>query len=93
MAKIFKKKLFSKGFINIKFFLISLAVGLLYVYVMGAPKKVIVVYPTPDSHDAQYVDAADNCYMFNAEEVKCPTNKSKIKKIPIQKKSDLKDKL
>ena len=43
MGKLFKKNMFSKGFINIKFFLISLAVGLLYVYVMGTPKKVIIV--------------------------------------------------
>tara|TARA_B100000424_G_C22945422_1_gene503211 strand:- start:1489 stop:1749 length:261 start_codon:yes stop_codon:yes gene_type:complete len=86
MGKLFKKNMFSKGFINIKFFLISLAVGLLYVYVMGTPKKVIIVYPTPDSNDAQYVDAANNCYEFNAHEVTCPSKKSDIHKIPIQKK-------
>jgi len=90
MKGLINKKTFSKGFINIKFFLISLAIGLLYVYVMGTPKKVIVVYPTPDSHDAQYVDAADNCYMFDASEVKCSKH-SNIKNIPIQKKSDIKE--
>lgn len=93
MKGLFNKKTFSKGFINIKFFLVSLAIGLLYVYVTGTPKKVIIVHPTPDSQDSQYVDAADNCYMFDAREVKCPKNKSKIKKIPIQKKSDIKEKI
>jgi hypothetical protein len=46
---------------------------------------VIYVYPTPENvSKLQYKDKADNCYAFNYEEVKCPTNKNEISRIPVQ---------
>ena len=79
-----KKEIFSHRLINMKYFLISLAIGLFYVYIMSPPKKVIVVYPSPDKADTQYIDQADNCYLYKATEVTCPSNKGDISKIPSQ---------
>jgi hypothetical protein len=33
----------------------------------------------------EYIDKANNCFKFDATEVKCPSDKSLIKNIPIQK--------
>lgn len=72
-------------FINFKIFMISLFVGLFFVYLSSPPSKVILVYPTPNNtKNIQYQDKADNCHMFNSTEVTCPNDKSQIKKIPVQ---------
>jgi len=69
-----------------KVFLISLALGLLFVYLSSPTPTVIYVYPTPDNIERiEYKDKAANCFKFKAEEVKCPSNTNLIKKIPIQK--------
>ena len=63
-------------YINIRVFLISFAVGLLYIYLSDDYKKVIVVYPTPMNADKHtYVDKADNCFKYKLEEDTCSTNK------------------
>ncbi len=73
-------------FISLRIFLISLAIGLLFVYLSNPEPTVIYVYPTPDNVDKiTYKDKASNCFKFNAKEVTCPQNKSAIKTIPLQK--------
>jgi hypothetical protein len=73
-------------YISFKVFLISLAVGILFVYLSSPTPTVIMVYPTPDNVGrVEYKDKADNCFKFEATEVKCPSDKSKIKTIPVQK--------
>lgn len=73
-------------YINIKVFLISLAAGLLFVYLSSPDPTVIYVYPTPDNvNKIKYKDKADNCFKFIANEVNCPNNKNDIKTIPLQK--------
>jgi len=73
-------------FISLRIFLISLAIGLLFVYLSNPEPTVIYVYPTPDNVDKiTYKDKASNCFKFNAKEVTCPQNKSTIKTIPLQK--------
>lgn len=73
-------------YINIKVFLISLALGLLFVYLSTPDPTVIYVYPTPDNVDKiNYKDKADNCFKFESAEVACPKNKADIKTIPLQK--------
>lgn len=73
-------------FINFKVFLISLALGLLFVYLSSPTPTVIMVYPTPDNVGrVEYKDNADNCFQFEATEITCPSDKSKIKTIPVQK--------
>ena len=72
-------------FIKWPAFLISLAIGLLFVYLSQSPLTTIYVYPTPDNiRQVEYKDKANNCFQFDATQVKCPQDKSKIKTIPIQ---------
>lgn len=73
-------------FISLKIFLISLAIGLLFVYLSNPEPTFIYVYPTPDNvNKITYKDKASNCFKFDAKEVTCPKNKSMIKTIPLQK--------
>lgn len=68
-------------------FFISLAIGLLLVYMFNPTPTVIYVYPTPDNIDKiQYKDYADNCYEFTSKEVKCPQDKALVNIIPLQSK-------
>ncbi len=63
-------------YINIRVFLISFAVGLLYIYLSDDYKKVVVVYPTPMNLDKHtYVDNANNCFKYNLKEDTCSSNK------------------
>jgi|TARA_B110001450_G_scaffold57193_1_gene53811 hypothetical protein len=66
-------------------FMISLCVGIFFVYVITPPPKVIVKYPTPEnSGRIIYKDEAHNCFKINSTEVKCPKNKTNVKSIPVQ---------
>jgi len=72
-------------YINFPVFLVSLAIGILFVYLFKPELNVIYVYPTPDNQNKiLYKDKTDNCFKFNAEEVDFPDDKTKIKNIPIQ---------
>ena len=72
--------------ISIPIFLISLFIGIFFVYIFGSDRKVIYVYPTPDNiNRILYKDKADNCFSLESKEIKCPLDSSKITTIPIQK--------
>ena len=76
----------SLKYISIPVFVISLIVGLLYIYFFGVDKKTVYVYPSlENSNKTQYEDNAGNCFMYKSTEVKCPLDNSLIKKIPVQK--------
>tara|TARA_B100000927_G_scaffold288832_1_gene284245 strand:- start:4344 stop:4586 length:243 start_codon:yes stop_codon:yes gene_type:complete len=73
-------------YINIKLFIISLAVGIFLTYITTAPPSIIYVYPTPENIDKiQYKDDSDTCYSFKYKNVTCPNDSSKIRKYPVQK--------
>lgn len=74
-----------KNFINLPLFIISLAIGLLFVYLNESPKRVIYIYPSPHNIDKfSYKDKAGNCFKYNYNNVKCPSDTNKITQIPMQ---------
>ena len=72
-------------FINIPVFIVSLAIGLMFVYVFNPDKRKIYVYPTPDNVETiKYKDEAGACFEFKNMKVGCPSSESEISKIPPQ---------
>lgn len=74
-------------YINIPVFLVSLAIGLFFVYTSVPQPNIITIHPTPDKlNKLQFKDKADNCYEFTKTEVECPyyEDNSYIYKIPVQ---------
>jgi hypothetical protein len=73
------------NYISIPVFLISFAVGLFFIYVLGPELKTVYIYPSPENVDKiLFKDKADNCFYFDEQEVECPKDESIISKIPIQ---------
>jgi hypothetical protein len=73
------------NYISIPVFIISFAIGLFFVYVLGPKMKKVLIYPSPENVDkVLFKDNADNCFYFKPVEVSCPTDESKITSIPIQ---------
>jgi len=76
-------------FFNGKAFIISLAIGMFFVYISAPEKQVLYIYPNPDNVDKfLFKDKGDTCYKFTANELKCPDRESLIMKYPIQSKID-----
>ena len=72
-------------YISLPVFLISFAIGIFLIYILGPEKKIIYIYPSPDNVDKYlFKDKADNCFYFNPIETKCPKDPSQISEIPIQ---------
>ena len=71
--------------IDFKYFLISLSIGLLYIYLTNEFKKVIVLYPNPHNlNKYTYVDKADNCFNYDLTKSKCPNNIKEYVKVNVQ---------
>jgi len=67
------------------YFIISLAIGLFFVYISAPPPNVIVVYPNPHNYNQfQYKDNANNCFLIDQQEIPCPSNEKNIIDVPIQ---------
>ena len=72
-------------YISLPVFIISFAIGLLFVYMLGPEQKTIYVYPTPENVDKMlFKDKANNCFRFEEESIDCPSDPSKISDIPMQ---------
>jgi hypothetical protein len=73
------------NYISIPVFLVSFAIGLFFVYILGPEIKTIFIYPSPENVDKiLFKDKAENCFSFEEEIVQCPKDESLISKIPIQ---------
>ena len=73
-------------FFQVKPFLIAFSLTMLYVYCFASRPEVIIKYPTPENaHEFVFKDDSENCYKFHTEEVKCPTDTSKINALPVQR--------
>lgn len=75
--------------IDIFYFLIAFSIGIFLTYITVPVPTVIIQYPTPDNvGKITYKDKAGVCYKYEAEEVNCPNDKSKIVELPIQQDSE-----
>lgn len=73
------------NYISLPIFLISFAVGLFFIYLMGPEIKTVYIYPSPENVDkVLFKDKADNCFYFEPESVQCPKDQNLISKIPMQ---------
>jgi hypothetical protein len=71
--------------VSIPIFLVSFAIGLFFVYILGPNMKTIYIFPTPENVDKiLFKDKAENCFTFEEHEIDCPSDESKISSIPIQ---------
>jgi hypothetical protein len=72
-------------FFNFRYFFISFAIGVFYIYLTNEHKKVIVIYPNPTNLEKYtYVDKSNNCFQYNLEETTCPSDSSKYKDIKVE---------
>jgi hypothetical protein len=73
------------SFINIPAFIISLAIGLFFIYIgNNGDERKITVFPTPENIKLlQYRDHGGTCFSFKQKEVTCPANSKDITKIPL----------
>jgi hypothetical protein len=72
-------------YIHLPLFLVSLAFGLFFVYIIESPQKEIYVFPTPENvNQLQYKDKAGNYFEFTKKELECPTEEGMIEKYIVQ---------
>ena len=72
-------------YISLPIFLISFAIGIFFIYILGPEMKTIYIYPTPENvNKVLFKDKADNCFYFEEENIECPKDNSLISHIPIQ---------
>lgn len=73
------------NYISLPIFIISLAVGLLFVYIWGPETKTVLIYPNPENVEkVLFKDNADNCFHFTPVEVDCSEDITITSIIPIQ---------
>ena len=74
------------NYISLPVFIISFAIGLFFVYILGPESKTIYVYPSPENYmKTFYKDNAEQCFQFKPTETNCPINPFSVKTVPIQK--------
>lgn len=72
-------------YISFPVFLISLALGLFMIYIVGPEIKTVHVYPTPANVDRMlFKDKTDECFRYKAKRVDCPADDSLIQVPGIQ---------
>ena len=69
--------LFNK--IHPKYFLISLAFGFLICYLTTPTPRILIQHPNPENTETVYHKNANTCFKYDALEIKCPDDSSKIK--------------
>jgi hypothetical protein len=65
-------------------FVIGLVIGFIAVIMTKAEKNVIYKYPTPETAGKiVYKDKNGICYKYNAKQVDCDKNESRLKDFPL----------
>jgi len=83
--KIYIKYIMISRYISVPVFLISFAIGLFFIYILGPEMKDIFIYPSPETvNKVLFKDKADNCFYFEEKVVDCPSDHGLISTIPIQ---------
>jgi hypothetical protein len=73
------------NYISLPIFLISFAIGLFFVYILGPDIKTVYAYPSPQTYMKNlYKDVSEQCFEFKPVETKCPINPFSIKTVPVQ---------
>lgn len=73
------------NYISLPVFLISFAIGLFFIYILGPETKPVMIYPSPENvNKVLFQDNAENCFSFQETEVECPKDSSLLSTIPIQ---------
>ena len=73
------------NYISLPIFLVSFAIGLFFIYILGPEMKNVYIYPSPETvNKVLFKDNADNCFYFEEEFIECPKDENLISKIPIQ---------
>ena len=73
------------NYISLPVFIVSFAIGLFFIYILGPEMKTIFVYPSPETVGKIIVkDKADNCFRYKEQHVDCPVDESLISSTPIQ---------
>ena len=71
------------NYISLPVFLVSFAIGLFCIYVIGPETKSVYIYPSPENYmKTQYKDVSNQCFQFTPIETTCPINPLSV---PIQK--------
>lgn len=53
-------------------FFLAFVLGIFYVYISSPPIRNVIKYPTPyNANKIVYMNHDNQCYKYNAEEVKC----------------------
>lgn len=66
------------------YFFAAFAVGLFFCYVLTPPPEVVIKFPTPYNAGAvRYKNDADTCYVYRADKVACPFDRTMIKPQPV----------
>ena len=64
-------------YINIPVFLISLILGFIFIHISAEPTETVFVYPTPENAGSlEYIDKANNCFVYKSTQVKCPSDEN-----------------
>ena len=74
-----------RRFIDLRIFIVSLALGVLFVYLLELNTKTVHMYPSPENWEKYMIkDKSQQCYKYVQNEVSCPSDSSKLTKFPVQ---------
>ena len=57
--------------IDLRYFILSLAIGIFYVYI-SQETNIVLLYPTPENEDTTQYRKSGQCHSYKLQEVECP---------------------